>query len=166
MVDKMMRIAGRGEDGTAKAIKTDDDGLIQISSRTDEIILVNNEELRVNTLRSVSIDLSKYRDIEFLISNTLDQPVNIAIDIDQVNPRIVRSDGTILRYLPAGGSENISHTVPSGVHKSCLSWFPLTGDIIKLPFKDLKSKNARLLYRCINTPTTGSLTIVLLGGKH
>ena len=35
MPDKMMRIAGRGEDGTAKAIKTTNDGtqVMQLSGR-------------------------------------------------------------------------------------------------------------------------------------
>lgn len=54
MADKMMRIAGRGEDGLAKALKTDDDGKIEISSPfQNEEIIVDNASVDAGIGRTV-----------------------------------------------------------------------------------------------------------------
>lgn len=58
MADKMMRIAGRGDDGSAKAIKTTDDGIIVVKNYTpieypviistaDNIVVPANDNYRL-----------------------------------------------------------------------------------------------------------------------
>lgn len=44
MADKMMRMAGRGEDGTAKAIKTSDDGRLKTATN-EKVVIISSSEI-------------------------------------------------------------------------------------------------------------------------
>lgn len=66
----MMRIAGRGEDGTAKAIKTDNEGrlLTQLTSNVVEEVLAESLILTAGQAQLYEIDMSEFASYRILIS--------------------------------------------------------------------------------------------------
>lgn len=44
MADKMMRVAGRGDDGTAKAIKTSDEGRLKTATN-EKVVIISSSEI-------------------------------------------------------------------------------------------------------------------------
>lgn len=140
-------------------------GEVQLTGRNiAEIIVANAEAIRSNVVSLKSIDLSKYRDIDFRISNALNQPVYIAVRVGTPTTRLLKADGTIVQYYPQIATGYTYHVIPAFAYNVMLSWAPVAEDVTsKLPYKDYKSANAQILYKCEPAPTTGTLTIELVG---
>ena len=80
MADNMMRMAGRGDDGLAKAILTDNTGVVKTAptgNAVEELIVFNEIEIRDTIAHDVVIDLSKYRSVTFITRNMMDKGVSI-----------------------------------------------------------------------------------------
>lgn len=135
--------------------------LMQLTGRNVEKTTVLNAVAVVATAGlSVAIDTKKYKDFDFLVTNTHDQPVRIAFLTDSVGfYDVVKTDGTIAQYYTFSG--HLWHEIPAGSRGVLLSSAKLTGANNPAPFKQMYP--GRLHYRCNVAPTSGSLTIEMVG---
>lgn len=80
MADEMMRTAGRGQDGLAKAIQTDNSGYLLTKpaiNAIEEIPIFEALEIRDTNNYDKSINLAKYKSVTFIVYNTLDQDITV-----------------------------------------------------------------------------------------
>ena len=76
----MMRTAGRGQDGLAKAIQTDNSGYLLTKPATnaiEEIPIFEALEIRDTNNYDKSINLAKYKSVTFIAYNNLDQDITV-----------------------------------------------------------------------------------------
>jgi len=143
------------------------DGL-KLSGRNVEVTTIINALAITDTTNKVyNYDASKYKDIDFIIVNTLDQPVQVAVILPAIGfaaPTITlikTSDGSIAEYYPGGITAK--HIVPVNSRALLLSNLPLTGYSKTLPYKDFLQP-MRFIVRCNDgAPTEGALSVYMIG---
>lgn len=173
MADEMLRIAGRGDDGTAKAVKTDNNGnigVVPVKRSVDVIDLASSISLRDTNPLYYLVDVSAYRDFEFYITSTLDQDMYIgAIDKDNFEPFNFSTDeGVRVRYSPfISDANHRAHKVEKLMakqYKQPLSTIPMNKtDVTDMEiFKRIKL-NFRLAVKCETAPTIGTFSIKFVG---
>lgn len=143
---------------------------VTLSGRTAVLTtLVNAEAITDTVIRSVTFDASPYRQIDFIIRNSLDSEVAIGFRMpDSSWLFFVDDDGTVLAYTPDPEYPTYRwHRVPprattGGSRYFVLSQIPLNDGKFKAPFRDYLF-TAQIRYRAVNTPTEGSLSIILVG---
>jgi len=141
-----------------------------LSGRTAVLTtLVDAQAITDTTIRNVTFDASPYRQIDFIIRNSLDSEVAIGFRMtDSSWFYFIDDDGAVLSYTPDPESpSNRWHRVPTraasgGSRYFLLSQTPLNDGKFKAPFRDYLF-TADIRYRAVNTPTEGSLSIILVG---
>lgn len=75
----MMRMAGRGTDGKAKALTMNEDNrsLKASPGGVEEIAVFDYLEIRDTNNHNETVDLSKYNKVRWKVISTLDQPVKL-----------------------------------------------------------------------------------------
>lgn len=173
MADEMLRIAGRGEDGLAKAIKTDEDGnvRVQVIGRETEITtLVDNNELRTSAfIYNSEINMEGVTEFDFRFTNTLknasgDVPLEVAIWGENGLLSFSMLDGRMVAYEVGIG--NFFHLVPN-VRRTLLSQIDAKSNNIigfdTTPFISFfGDKRVRLRVFARTAPTQGAITIELI----
>ena len=111
----------------------------------------------------------RYPDLDFEITNTLDQDVHIVVITGTGSgsaASVMLEDGTIATY---GTIDNgVTHLVPSGVKRIMLSEIPAKKrntdlkTLTQRPWNSLASRQ-RLMVRAFTAPTSGALTIRVVG---
>lgn len=94
MADKMFRIAGRGADGTAKAIKTDNNGIILVSGEIGKRLqLVTEVSVLANSSVSYEIPLSTVVSATeaYMICKEIELSWNSVDGLGDINTEIVIS---------------------------------------------------------------------------
>lgn len=152
---------------TIKANQLSGDQKVTLSgNNVEHITLVNAVAHTMAGFFAVPLpNLTKYRDIDFIITNTTDKGVLVWVKPFSFDPSVTMEDGTIKTY--GGSTGYVSHLVPSGSRDLYLSnVHPKTGDLKTLnraPFKDYLTASGVLTYRFTTAPTSGALTIGLQG---
>ncbi len=82
MADKMMRVAGRGDDGTAKALKVDNDGQLNVSlvGTSETITLYENKPIAAGQAFGYAIDNFKGSRIAIYVS--LSSRAAVVVELD------------------------------------------------------------------------------------
>lgn len=126
MSDKMLRIAGRGTDGLAKAIQTDADGNLHVVS-PPKLEVIFAESLLDATTRYVELTMiEKYSDFDFMFQNALldvsNNPIEVAIGfyLNEGNAHsVLLSNGSLALYKEGTSTtRHIYHKVPAGINVS------------------------------------------------
>lgn len=105
ILQKMMAIAGRGEDGKSKAIKTTNNGelITQDVTKNDVITMFNSIALTdTNSIQSADINIPFKKEWILLVKNTTDAEVRIEIFIKSlsgINLLISSDDLLPKRYI-------------------------------------------------------------------
>lgn len=137
---------GRALDQSTWALKT------ALVSRPIEEVVVWNALAITNTtaIYSPTIDLSKYRQVLFIVINTLDQPVKIDVPIDNTN-------GSTMYWNGSAWAPFQLATIPgSGVgYRHVLNAFNLN--------LDRPLRQVRCYAKCDTAPLSGSLTLKVWG---
>lgn len=114
-----------------------------------------------------NVNVAKYRNIDFLITNSHDQPVRIFFRPYAGYTSVMLEDGTVGRYSVY--TDDVFHLVPPGVVDLPLSVISArvngTGKkALQLsPFKKYLIEDFRASFRFQTAPTEGALTVKLLG---
>ena len=142
----MMRIAGRGEDGRAKAISTDDDGLLKIvhgNKAIEEFTIIDAAEIRDVANKDYSINLSKYKSVTFVIYNSLDSDIDV----------LTRHDGVTLKVFDGNKFVDLRVTLTDSER-----YYKV---ILNSVLPELNNNFTTLMFRikCATAPTTGFLTL-------
>jgi len=139
------------------------EALVQLSGRNVEVVnLVNAMAVTDTNARYYDIDLSRYKDFDFRITNTHDQPLRVGFRTTGPDTiKVLASDGTLSSYSTYGTSA--CHIVPADAKNIFLSGCD-QGITPKKenPFKDFRYL-LKLELRFDTAPTTGSMTVDLLG---
>lgn len=88
MADQMMRVAGRGNDGLAKALKTDKDGRITISNDRDFITLHENRE---ENAYSEVMDVSGIGSVHLQVTGNFESTVRVEGSMDGSNYDLIHT---------------------------------------------------------------------------
>lgn len=142
----MMRIAGRGDDGTAKSISTDDSGLLKIvhgESAIEEFTIINSDEIRDVANKDYSINLSKYKSVTYIIFSTLDADVDI----------LVKHDGPTIKVFDGNNFVELKTTLAASERHFKI--------VLNSALPELNNNFLSLMFRvkCATIPTTGSVTL-------
>jgi len=159
--------------------------LTQLTGRNaEEVVIVNAEALTDTTTRlTANIDVTKYREFDFRIINTLADGSGNTIDlklgfnIGVLALNVPKLDGTYLAYAAGElGSTGIFNRIRgySSARSSYLSMQPLvyantgvpltTQDIADLqPWKKIRNNQMRITYKAGAAPASGSVSIILVG---
>lgn len=154
-------LAGTVADGAQK---------VQLQGQTAVLTtLVSAQAITDTVIRSVTFDASPYRQIDFIVRNSLDSEVAIGFRMpDFAGLYIIDDDGAVRAYTPDPAHPSYRwHRVPAGATSGVsryfmLSQIPLNDGKFKAPFRDYLF-TADIRYRAVNTPTEGSLSIILVG---
>lgn len=146
MVDKMMRIAGRGDDGKAKSISTDDGGLLKIvhgNKAIEEFTIINAAEIRDVANKEFSINLSKYKSVTYMMVSTLDADVDVT----------VKHEGPTIKVFDGNGFVELKTTLTASEKHFKI--------ILNSALPELNNNFLSLMFRvkCATIPTTGTLTL-------
>lgn len=158
-MNKMMKVAGKTSNSTAKGIRVDSDGkLIVISKREWEqtqLVVLDGDQIRdtnAKAAKPTSNDVSGFAYISFRIINSLDADVSIQFYDDWHV-----TGGSVLKDI---NGSTIEITVPAKVSA--------TQNIVVTP-DDLPILNLlhylTLRVQAKTTPTSGSLSITAYGRK-
>lgn len=137
-------------------------GQVQLTGRNAEIITLVDTVAVTDTdehLSGVLSTLGKYRDYEIFVTNEHNQPVYIGFKFGGVYPRVVNSDGSLSDYNRWGKA----HVVPAGARRVALSQLPLSGTNDKFPYKAFRQPDFRIAYQFVTAPTSGTISIWLVG---
>lgn len=85
MADQMLRISGRGEDGLAKAIATDNSGALLLGYRKAAKVEHAELLLRDTNLKTLTLDVSRFRQVTFYVIDTLDTSAEVWIIPETIN---------------------------------------------------------------------------------
>ena len=148
----MLRVAGTDENGLPKSFRTDADGRPEVTHKwvADEIQVVSSVQIRgTESAWSGRVNVGEYATISLRVGNSHDQPASIIFS---------RDDGSNnTTYLKNYGGTNIGFTIPanSGLRMITPEEFPFLQYI----------KNVKVRYECSTAPTTGSLSIIIVGKR-
>lgn len=148
----MLKVAGTDENGLSKSFRTDADGRPEVTHKwvADEIAIVSGVQIReTGGVWSNRVNVGEYATISLRVFNSQDQPVSIIFGRDDL------TDNTT--YLKNYGGSNIGFTIPanSGLRMITPEEFPFLQYI----------KNVKVRYECSTAPTTGSLSIIIVGKR-
>lgn len=137
--------------------------LTQLSGRkVEETIIFNALAVTATGDKYTTVTgLDKYKSFDFIVTNTLDKPIRIVLKPSHVYGKLIKTDGTVIDYAPY--IDTTAHLVPAGVVETPLSSFPIAGVQRPLQYQDYKYATATFVFRPREAPTSGSVTIKLLG---
>lgn len=154
---------------------------VQLTGRNiEEIAIVNAVALTdTSTKTSPSIDVSKYKEFEVKVINTLRDAsgspvaVNIGFQVSGAALGVVKKDGTVMPYTAAATSGSCWHEVPSTGNTArvfFLSMLPIKStspisesDVSTMyPYKLIRGVFS-FSYKAKTTPVDGSITISIMG---
>lgn len=179
MGDEFLRIGGRGDDGTAKAVKTDNDGNIGVhKASAEEIILFDavNGSIRDTTLSNKIVlkdVFYKYNEFELVASNSLDVPFFITITNsfgegqhitvspkDPVDERITATtswSNTGLRIEIRNGLNNVNAFLLPLKTGDGTRYYPMHKNYIRDFGDDIMFR-----IKCVVAPTVGNASLKLV----
>ncbi len=163
LLDGTKTLATKIYNATGELFTPTNPGSVQLSGRNAiKIPLVNAIQKRnANAELTPLFDTNSYKAWDIFVTNTLDQSVKIGF-FDSVNNQyysIGNSDGSVSDY----GYNGKYHLIPSGAKYVPVSSFPLTNTVKPVPFQSLFESGLRISYPCSAAPTTGSLSIWIVG---
>lgn len=132
-------------------------------SIVEELTLVNALAITDTDTRVTSnIDLGKYKKFDFIIENTHNEDLRIGFSREEsTSPyRVALNDGTIKLYAPF--NNEAFHLVPANSGLILLSNVPIPNAQRPLAYKDFINI-VKVRYNFVNAPTSGALTIKLVG---
>jgi hypothetical protein len=158
-----IQISGVKSNGEPKKVVVTNGGAITVqTTRVEQTVLANALAITDTTARTANLpDMRVYKDIDFVITNTCDQPVLINFMSGVSVIKLIKTDGTLINYYT--GASDAKHSIPAGASLVYLSQVPLAGVNKVLPYKDYLRTGMVLRYKFDVAPTTGALTIELQG---
>ncbi|MBM4762699.1 hypothetical protein [Bacillus sp. B15-48] len=154
MADELLRIGGRGDDGKAKAIRTDSSGHQYISSENSVIqrFFLSDLELRDTQIyQTETVFLHPFSKATFFVDNSTDADIRLR----------PRTDGIFLTYYESGEYKNTGGNlliIPKNTRGLILN------DMMPRVF-DRHWINFAFSYNALTVPTTGTLTLKAIGLK-
>ncbi|GIP38631.1 hypothetical protein J31TS4_19110 [Paenibacillus sp. J31TS4] len=157
----------------ANGINADGSQNVVLTGRkVEEIVLVNAQDIRDTTERTVLFDAAKYSAFELFFTNTLNQPLYACIRVSLVINRLAvpLTDGTTKRYSPyptdAGAICSVIPPMPETIRlRLSDTLFDKQNGMVmdELFWKSQLRDGMYVGYRCDTAPTSGNLSIHLLG---
>ena len=148
----MIKIAGITDNGNPVGLRVDDDGNIQVEHtwEADRIDVFRDLAITDTAAKwSDPIDISRYAIVSLRIHNSLDQPVTMQFGADTTDTTtayLYDKNGSNIR-LVANNDNKIEILTPE--------------DLPVLHYL----KHIRLRAQCDTAPTTGTLTVVIVGRR-
>lgn len=157
------------------------EGLPIYTPETEVVNILSSASLRNNSAQSVQIstgDLRRFKEIDFVITNTLNSDVRIAFGYSGSNSSSEIGNGDVTVMLADGetkvyslSSTHAHHTIKEKARNIPLSSVPLKADGVKAVnpslFQSLFPFNRiELRYRASTVPSEGELSIVMLGDPY
>lgn len=152
MADNMMRMAGKGDDDKAKALRVDNQGnqYVQLTGRTvEKLTPVNAVQLRSLNYQLITVDIKKYRSVFVVVKSSHDADISV-------------------RFRP---SENVGYKEWDGANwilndevifpANDSALFDVNSKLSYLNYLSVDSLNIR--FQAKSTPTTGALTVYMFG---
>lgn len=148
----MLKIAGVNDGNEARGIKTDENGLVKTRHiwETDQIYLFNDQEIRsTSAIWSDTIDVSEYAIVSLRVYNNMNKPATIRFGSD------LTPSNTSYLYDKDGTSLSLNINNDSKIEMITPEDFPALHYL----------KRIRIRASCEESPTSGSLTVIVFGRR-
>lgn len=156
MADEFLRVGGRGEDGTAKAIQTDDSGILKVNpNRKVEEVILFDKEIRDNSVHVKAVNISDYKDFSIGIKNTHDASL-LHFKTQLGGTTFVAGNQKVMN---GDAYEEISNSLPLDT----VYGYTLSKQDLRL--EGIYGTWARFTLQMGSIPSVGKITVVMMGVK-
>lgn len=157
MAGEFLKVGVRGEDGTAKPLRGNDNGAAHVIAKNrevEEIIVMNSKEIRDVVSVTEIVDLSKYSEVKWKVFSTLNENPKLLFSSERKN-----GSGNFVVPNIWNGTEFEGDPMRIVVIEQAAKQYDITSKLEWLKW----GKNVGLSVRCEVPPTSGSITVIVEG---